>query len=44
MNEFDQYIKQNLKVKNYVRYTDDFVLVSSDKEYLINLILFTQRK
>ena len=43
MNEFDQYIKQNLKVKNYVRYTDDFVLVSSDKEYLINLIPYISK-
>lgn len=38
MNEFDQFIKQNLKVKNYVRYTDDFIIVSDNKEYLVNLI------
>lgn len=38
MNEFDQYVKHNLKVKNYVRYTDDFVIVSNNKDYLINLI------
>jgi len=38
MNEFDQFIKQNLKVKNYVRYTDDFIIVSDNKEDLVNLI------
>lgn len=38
MNEFDQYIKHRLKVKNYVRYTDDFVIVSGDQDYLKGLI------
>ncbi len=34
MNEFDQFIKRELKVKHYIRYADDFVLLSEDKEYL----------
>ncbi|MEY3783686.1 MAG: hypothetical protein RLZZ230_8 [Candidatus Parcubacteria bacterium] len=38
MNEFDQFVKQDLKVKHYVRYTDDFVLISSDKSYLEKLL------
>jgi hypothetical protein len=38
MNEFDQFIKHKLKVKHYGRYTDDFVVVSKDKEYLARLI------
>src|SRR3989344_4276150 len=38
MNEFDQFIKHNLKVKYYARYTDDFIIVSTDKAYLENLI------
>ena len=38
MNEFDQYMKPILKVKYYIRYADDFVIISEDKEYLINLI------
>ena len=38
MNEFDQFIKQELKIKNYVRYTDDFVIVSQNPSYLKNLI------
>lgn len=38
LNEFDQFVKHNLKVKHYVRYTDDFVVVSQDREYLESLI------
>ena len=38
MNEFDQYVKHKLKIKHYVRYTDDFVVVSDDLKYLKNLI------
>lgn len=38
MNEFDQYIKRELKVKYYIRYADDFVILSTDKNYLKNLI------
>ncbi len=34
MNQLDQYIKRELKVKCYVRYCDDFVLISPSKEYL----------
>ncbi len=32
LNELDYFIKENLRVKNYVRYMDDFVLLVSDKE------------
>jgi len=38
MNEFDQFMKHELKVKNYARYTDDFVIVSDDKVYLEGLL------
>lgn len=38
MNEFDQYIKHQLKVKYYIRYADDFVILSTDKQYLQNLL------
>ena len=36
MNEFDQYVKRELKVKYYIRYADDFVIFSGDKKYLKN--------
>jgi retron-type reverse transcriptase len=38
LNEFDQFVKHRLKIKNYIRYTDDFIIVSDDKHFLTNLI------
>ncbi len=38
MNEFDQFVKHDLKVKHYVRYTDDFMIIAEEKEYLENLL------
>jgi len=38
MNEFDQFMKCGLHIKHYVRYTDDFAIVSSDRVYLKSLI------
>lgn len=34
MNEFDQFMKHRLKAKYYIRYADDFVILSRDREYL----------
>jgi len=34
MNEFDQFVKHRLKAKYYIRYADDFVLLSESKELL----------
>ncbi len=38
MNGLDQFIRHNLKVKYYARYTDDFVIVSGDENYLEKLL------
>jgi len=38
MNEFDQFVKHSLKVKAYIRYADDFVLLSADKAQLEALL------
>lgn len=38
LNEFDQFVKHKLKVKHYVRYADDFVILSGDKQQLEYLI------
>ena len=38
MNEFDHFIKRYFKIKYYIRYADDFVIVSKDKSYLKNFI------
>jgi len=39
LNELDQFLKHKLKVKHYIRYTDDFVIVAENKLYLENLIV-----
>lgn len=33
MNKFDQFVKHKLKVKYYIRYADDFVILSNNKKY-----------
>ena len=38
MNLFDQFVKRKLKVKYYIRYADDFVVFSENKEYLENTL------
>jgi len=38
MNEFDQFVKHELKIKNYVRYTDDFVIVVESRALVDNLL------
>lgn len=35
LNELDQFIKHILKIRYYVRYVDDFVLLHHDKNYLL---------
>ena len=43
MNEFDQFVKHVLKIKQYVRYTDDFIIVHREEKYLHKLIPRVQR-
>ncbi len=38
MNEFDQFVKHVLRIKYYIRYADDFVILDTDKNYLVNLL------
>lgn len=38
MNQFDQFMKHRLKVKYYIRYSDDFVILADNKKWLENLI------
>ena len=38
MNEFDQFMKREIKATYYIRYADDFVILSEDKKYLENLL------
>jgi len=38
MDKFDQFVKHKLKVKYYIRYADDFVVLSEDKNYLLRIL------
>lgn len=38
MNKFDQYVKHKLKVKKYIRYADDFIIVNSNPQYIKRII------
>lgn len=38
LNKFDQFAKHKLKARFYIRYCDDFVIVSKDKKYLENIL------
>ncbi len=38
MNEFDQFVKRNLKAKYYIRYADDFLILHNNKKYLEDLL------
>lgn len=42
LNEFDQYVKRVLTVERYIRYADDFVLLSSDKGYVQDQLFLLQ--
>ncbi len=39
LDKFDLFVKHDLKVKYYVRYADDFIVLSNDLLYLKNLIV-----
>ena len=38
MNEFDQFAKRELKAKYYIRYADDFVILSEDRKQLEEIV------
>ena len=38
LNALDHFVKRNLKIKNYGRYVDDFILVHKNKKHLKSLI------
>ena len=42
MNKFDQFIKHQLKAEYYIRYADDFVIMSDKRQELENLLLQIQ--
>jgi hypothetical protein len=43
MNEFDQFVKHVLKVKYYLRYADDFVILLHDRTSVLHLLRYIVR-
>lgn len=42
MNEFDQFVKHKLKARYYIRYADDFVVLSHDKNQLLKTLPYME--
>ena len=38
LDEMDHFVKEKLRVRHYLRYMDDFLLISSNKEFLRNCL------
>lgn len=38
MNKFDQFVKHKIKIKYYIRYADDFVILSNNKLWLMSIL------
>lgn len=38
LNDLDHYVKEQLRVKHYVRYMDDFIFIHQDKEFLAHCL------
>lgn len=43
LNELDQFVKHALKIKYYIRYADDFVIVSSNRQQLDNYVILIRQ-
>jgi len=41
MNEFDQFVKRELKAEYHIRYADDFVFLSHNKQHLAEVVQLT---
>lgn len=44
LNEIDHYIKEQLHIKYYIRYMDDFILIHHDRDYLTECKIKIGRK
>lgn len=42
LTPFDQFVKHRLRVQHYVRYADDFAMLSADREWLQSLVSIIQ--
>ncbi|MDE6182980.1 MAG: RNA-directed DNA polymerase [Rikenellaceae bacterium] len=44
LNDFDHFMKRDMKLKHYGRYVDDFYVVHQDREYLVSLIEVVRKR
>lgn len=44
LNDLDHFIKEELKIKHYIRYMDDFILIHYDKKYLGKCLKIIEEK
>ena len=44
LNSIDRFVKEKLRVKYYVRYMDDFILLHHDREFLVNALAQIREK
>lgn len=38
LNKFDHFMKRDMGIKHYIRYADDFVILSRNREFLVKLV------
>lgn len=43
LNELDYFVKQKLRIKNYVRYADDFIILGGCREWLVEILFEISR-
>ncbi|PIQ79797.1 MAG: hypothetical protein CO042_00170 [Parcubacteria group bacterium CG_4_9_14_0_2_um_filter_41_8] len=43
MSKFDRFVKHKLKAKYYIRYADDFIVLSTNKQWLLGLLSSIQQ-
>lgn len=44
LNDLDHFIKERLRIKEYVRYADDFILMCDDRDYLVHCLRKIEQK
>ncbi|MEI6396724.1 MAG: reverse transcriptase/maturase family protein [Candidatus Taylorbacteria bacterium] len=43
MNKFDHFMKQAIRAEYYIRYADDFVIMNTDKDWLVGIVPMIQK-
>ena len=44
MNSFDHFMKETVRIKYYLRYTDDFILLHEDRDLILSLLPAIQKE